>query len=372
MTTFFPRSASPARRLLVTAAALLCAGLALLLLAAPSHAALTTVGSPLAVPASLNTSDNLGYAGTNTNVISPEFPTGVAHTAHFGADTAIWNTSVTGGSAGMPEAGQAVKVRIEGCAQHAPGGPAPLTQFHVQTLHPQANGTVKVALTSQPFELPVCGEGGASATTVSTYEPINLCVAKGDYVDFNDEGGYVERFYRAGVPYQVLGAVGGSSLASFLKGGGTNDGAVFSPRVSSAMDGWAAASNEELMLQVELGTGPDARYVCPGGSKDAPPVLAAVHVRPQTDGVNSSRMVSLSFYCRPASGCSGKATLTLPSGKVVGRAPFSVAGDTTGHVPIRVSPALMKLIRRERRVSLQANVVAFGQTFTAPIVVGIL
>ena len=372
MTTILPRPASPARRLTVVAMAFLLAMLAALSLAAPSRAALTTVGSPLAGPANLNTTDNLGYAGTNTNVISPEFPTGVAHTAHFGADTAIWNTSVAGAPAGMPEAGQADKVRIEGCAQQAPGGPAPLTQFHVQVLHPQANGTVKVSLTSQPFELPVCGQGGASASTVSTYEPINLCVAKGDFVGFNDEGGFVERFYRAGVPYQVLGSAGGSSLNSFIKGGGTNDGAVLTPRFATNMEGWATASGEELMLQVELGTGPDARYVCPGGTKDAAPVLAPVHVRPQTDGVNSSRMVSVSFYCRPASGCSGKATLTLPSGRVVGRASFNVPGNATSHVPIRISPALMRMIRRDRRVPVQANVVALGQTFTAPIVVGIL
>jgi hypothetical protein len=303
---------------------------------------------------------------------SSEFPSGVAHTAHFGADTAIWNTTVAGASAGMPEAGQAVKVRIEGCAQQAAGGPAPLTQFHVQTLHPQANGTVKVSLTSQPFELPVCGQGGASATTVSTYEPINLCVQKGDYVDFNDEGGFVERFYRAGVPYQVLGSAGGSALTSFIKGGGTNDGAVLSPRFGTNMEGWATSSGEELMLQVELGTGPDARYVCPGGTKDAPPVLAALHVRPQTDGVNSARKVSISFYCRPAAGCAGKLTLTLPSGKVVGRGTYSVAGDATGHVPVRITPALMTMIRHQGRVAVQANVVFAGQTYTAPVTVGIL
>jgi len=35
----------------------------------------------------------------------------------------------------------------------------------------------------------VVGPNGAGGSTVSTYEPVNLCVNKGDYVDFNDEGG---------------------------------------------------------------------------------------------------------------------------------------------------------------------------------------
>ena len=53
----------------------------------------STVGSPLSVPATLNTAENLSYAGTNTNVLpTPEVPTGVVHTYHYGADTALWNT----------------------------------------------------------------------------------------------------------------------------------------------------------------------------------------------------------------------------------------------------------------------------------------
>ena len=113
----------------------LLAGLLSLIAPATSSAAIMTVGSPLSVPATMNTTESLGYIGTYTPVPpAPDAPNGRYHTNHWGADTAIWNTALAAGSAGAPATGQAVKVRIEGCAQPAAQGPAPLTQFHIQDL----------------------------------------------------------------------------------------------------------------------------------------------------------------------------------------------------------------------------------------------
>jgi hypothetical protein len=352
--------------------------LALLLVPVSGNAAIMTVGSPLSIPATLNTSNNLGYAGINTAVPpSPEAPTGIVHTPHFGADTAIWNTAVAGGHAAMPEAGQADEILLEGCAEQAPGGPSPLTQIHFQSLAPQPGGGLKVELTSQSYELPVCGQNGASGSTVSSYEPINLCVSRGDYVGFNDEGGFVEGYYRSGVPYEVLGAARRSAVASFLKGGGTDNGAIFSPLETSGMEGFSTEQNEELMMQVQLGTGSDARYVCPGGTKDAPPVLPVIHVHPQTDGINRSRIVEVAVYCRPESGCAGTATLTLASlgqsaAHEVGETQFSIPGDNTSHVAIRVSPQVLTLIRKHNGVDTTLSAVVGGQTFTQTVKIKIL
>jgi hypothetical protein len=358
---------------------LLLSGMALLALgvAPVARAALQTVGSPLSVPATLNTSENLGYEGVNTDVpASAEAPNGVVHTPHFGADTAIWNTSEASGHASMPEAGQADVIRLEGCALQAPGGPPPLTQIHFQSLAPRPGGDLKVELTSQAFELPICGQNGASGSTVSTYEPINLCVNRGDFVGFNDEGGFVERYYRSGVPYEVLGAVKRSALASFLRGGGTVNGSIFSPLETAAMEGFEMSANEELMMQVELGTGPNARYVCPGGTKDAPPVLPVIRIGRQTDGINRARIVEVAIYCRPVEGCSGSATLTMPaaakSAKEVGSAVFKLRGDDTSLLPIRVSPALLKLIRKHHGVATTLVASVEGHTFTQTVEIKIL
>ncbi len=370
----FPRTARACSKLLLGLGVLLAGLLPVVLVPASASAAITIVGSPLSVPATLNTSENLSYQGTNTAVPpSPEAPNGIFHTFHFGADTTLWDVVQAGGSPSMPAAGQAVKVSLEGCAQSARGGPPPLTQIHFQDVSPLPEGGVRVNLTSQSFDIPVCGQGGASGSTVTGYEPTNLCVSKGDYVAFNDEGGYVENVYRAGVPYQVLGRVNRSTADSFLMNDGTGDGAVFSPSNLAPDDGFAINENEELMLQVTLGTGPDARYVCPGGTKDAPPALPPIDVHPQTDGINHSRIVAVAIYCRLTPECKGVATLTL-GGRVVsvGHSGFSLRGDTTSHLPFRVVPALMGPIRRDDGVRATLTATVAGKTIAQIIDVKIL
>jgi hypothetical protein len=345
-----------------------------LLTPAAAGAAITTVGSPLSVPATLNTAENLNYAGTNTQVLpTAEVPSGVVHTYHYGADEALWNTTVAGGQAAMPATGQAVKVSIEGCAIPAPGGPAPLTQFHLQDISPLPNGSSRVNLSSQPFDLPVCASNGASGSTVSTYEPINLCVSQGDYVDFNDEGGFVEKAYQSGVGYRVLGAVAGSGFASFIRGDGTGNGSMLSALDTTTMDGFAQNTHEELMLQVTLATGSDATHICAGGTAGLPPVLPPITVHPQTDGINHSRIVSVAIYCRLTPECKGVATLMVGGKHLgIGHAGFSLRGNKTSHLPIRVVPQVMKLIRVHHGLATTLVATVAGKTVTQTVNVKIL
>ncbi len=339
-----------------------------MLIPAGADAEVLTVGSPLSVPATLNTAENLNYPGANTNVPpTAEVPTGVVHTYHYGADNALWSSE-----AAMPVAGQVLSVRLEGCAKPAPGGPPPLTQIHFQSISPLPGGGAKVNLSSQPFDVPVCGQNEASSTTVTTYKPVNLCVSAGDYVDLNDEGGFVEHYYQSGVPYQVLGAVNGSSFNSFIRGDGTNNGDVMAASDTSTMDGFAASRNEELMLQVSLGTGADAIHICPGGTAGLPPALPPIRVSPQTDGINSHRIVSIAVYCRPAPGCSGVATLSF-AGKVasVGQSNFSLAGNKTSHLPMRVSPRIVSLIRKRHGLRMSLTMTVGDKTITQTVLVKI-
>lgn len=348
--------------------------LAVLLAPASAGAATSVFGSPLSGPATLNTAENLSYEGVNTEVpVSSEAPNGIIHTSHFGADTVLWSTSK---QASAPEAGQVLKISLEGCAKAAAGGPAPLREIHFQTLTPLPGGGERVDLTSQGFEIPVCGQGG-SGSTVSTYEPINLCVNQGDNVAFNDEGGFVERFYRSGVPYEVLAAYRGASTDSFIRNEGTKNGAVLEPSDLSAMEGFAANANEELMMQMELGTGPNARYACPGGSKEAPPVLPEIHIHPQTDGVNRARIVEIAVYCRPTGGCPGTATLTTSgSGKSAARendrVSFDLAGATTSRVAVRISPHLLAQIHKHGGAAATFTAAVGGQTFSQTVEIKIL
>src|SRR4029077_5247660 len=104
------------------------------------------------------------------------------HTFHFGADTALWGVGGPAGDNRVPATGQALKVSLEGCAQAASGGPRPLTQIHFQDLTPLTGGGVKVNITSQGFDIPVCGDGGAGAATVPTYEPVHPGRERSGYV----------------------------------------------------------------------------------------------------------------------------------------------------------------------------------------------
>lgn len=363
------RLARPPRRLFGAGVTI-----ALLLAVAPpaSHAAVSTFGSPLSVPATLNTAEDLNYAGTDTAVPpSPEVPSGSVHTYHYGADAAQWNVALANGQAFAPTSGQAVRVALEGCAEPAVGGPPPLTQIHFQSLSPLPGGGAKVNLTSQAYDVPVCGVGGASGSTVSSFEPVNLCVGPGDYIAFNDEGGFVNHSYQSGVPFRVLGVVPGSTFDSFIRGNGTNNGAIFSPMDTSSMDGFAANPNEELMLRVTLGSGPDAAPAC-GGTKGVPPPLPPLRVSPQTDGVNRSRIVAVAVYCRVSPGCKGQATLSTSAGHVHGRTEFSLLPNKTSHMPIRVSNRLMKLIRRHHGVSTTLTATLNGYTIKQKIGIKIL
>ncbi len=334
---------------------------------AASQASLTTIGSPLSVPATLNTAEDLGYPGTYTPVPpSPEAPNGVFHTFHYGADTAIWNFSKSAGPVAVSATGQAQKIELEGCAQKAANGPLPLVTIHFQDLSPLPGGGAKVNLTSQGFALPICGENGAGASTITSFLPINLCVSAGDYVGFNDSGGYVPNIYRNGVPYQVLGAAAGSTLDAFIKDQGTGDGATLSPSVKSADDGFAVSRNEELMMRVTLATGADATHICPGGRAGLPPALAPIRVSPQTDGVNQARIVSVAMFCR-VDPCNGVATIVGAGGVTFGRAGFALTPHTTSHLPIRVSSQTVSMIRRYHGVSATLKASVAGQTIAQKI-----
>lgn len=364
------RSTLPASRSrlgVLLAAVVVLVSAAWLLVPTASQAKLTQIGSPLSVPATLNTAENLSYPGAYTQVPpSLDAPNGVVHTFHFGADTALWSFSDAHGETRVPVTGQALRFAVEGCAQQASGGPQPLTTIHFQDLTPLPGGGAKVNITSQGFDLPVCGENGAGASTITTYLPVNLCVSAGDYVALNDSGGYVENVYRSGVPYQVLGSVTGATTDSFIKDQGTGNGASLSPSVSSAMDGFAVNRNEELMMRVTLGTGADATHICPGGKQGLPPALAPIRVSPQTDGVNHSRIVAVALFCR-VNPCNGVATISGSGGRTYGRSGFTLTPGKTAHLPIRVRPQVVSLIRRYNGVSATLTAVVAGKTVTQKI-----
>ncbi len=370
---------------LMAALSLLAAFAGLITAAAGASAATMTFGSPLAVPATKSTANDLNYSGSNVALPGSTF-----HIAHDGADTALWNVRLPGSDPSAPASGQVLSVSLEGCAQS--NGPAPLTQIHFQDLKPQSDGAVQVNVTSQSFEIPVCGQG-ASGSTITTYQPTNFCVTGGDYVDFNDEGGFVPNPtgpppYPAGVPYMVIGSAPGADMDSFIRNGGVNNGATFSPGETSYHDGFAANSGEELMLQATLATGAEASPLCPGGTKGVSdrkpprphPVFAVVTLPyPQLDGVNSHGIVEVAAFCHSATLCDGALTLrshlhNSPGSDSVwlGQATFSLLPHRTGKVSVHLSSVAQRLVRKTRgrlevEVALRSGLAANAGTLKAAI-----
>ena len=334
------RPPAVARRLCGSAIAIL----ALLGPAAGARAAVTTFGSPLTVAATKDTALNLNYAGTKF-----AYGTGLVHISHDGADTALWNATLPGASsATAPAGGQITSVRLEGCAEPALGGPAPLTQIHFQALTPIAGGGTHVDVTTQPFTIPTCGAGGATPRTVTTYQPLNFCVGRGDIVDFNDEGGFDPHYYPSGVQYRVIGAVAGATMDSYIADNGTNNGADLAATDVAASNGFARNPHEELLLQSTLATGANATPLCPGGLYGEPgmpggkPALAFGQANIGADHQGS---VPIAVYCdlvgRPCTG-----TIRLQAGgATIGSAPLVAPTGQVTIVRLHMSAATMAELR---------------------------
>jgi hypothetical protein len=323
---------------------------------AVAQAAIVTLGPPLLPAATLDTASDLGYAGTDIPTISGGQAV-VVHVSHDGADTALWNATLPQGQALVPADGQITSLSLEGCAESAPGGPAPLTQIHFQALSPAGGGAFMVALTTNAFDIPVCGQG-TSPATVTSYTPQGyLCVQAGDAVAFDDEGGFDPSSYPSGVPYEVMGPVSGAVMGSFIMGGGLGNGALISPQVVSAHNGYAANAGEELLLDATLATGPDASPVCGGTlgvTPPPPPLSLPAH---QRDGVTARGTVAIALYCSEHTACSG--TISLHAGRLHGTGAFTVAPKGTGHVVVRLSRGAVAVVRRAHE-ALRVAVVATG------------
>src|SRR5919202_2666688 len=180
-----------------------CLIAAVLLVAVPSaSAAMTTLGSDLTADANL--------------------------VEDHGADSAFWPADpLTGAALGVPRGGQVVAVRVKGTVVPDPSGRMkPTTMIHFQTLHPMGDGSVRVELSSAPFYVPI----GGDPNTITTYHPVNMCLNKGDVLDFNDCGGNEWHWGPySGIPFQTFSRVPGSATAFYTKHDGTKNGARFAP-----------------------------------------------------------------------------------------------------------------------------------------------
>jgi hypothetical protein len=269
---------------------------------------------------------------------------------HHGADSAFWNIKLgSGHGTAAPADGQVTTVRLKGAVIPDPSGRQnPITMFHFQVLHPQSDGSVRVSLSSGAFYTPI----GGDYQQVNSYQPINLCVHKGDYVDFNDWGGNEWHWGNYdGIPWQVFSRVSGSTTNFYSADNGTNNGSQWKPAQTK--------QGEELLMQTTIATGPDATDICPGGYQQH--IFKGVQVRPVQPGIvrTRTRAVKIITLCPgPSYGhCAGTMTLRGTIGGraiTLGSAPFKIPYAQTGNVQITLSKATLKLIQKAKVVSVNA------------------
>lgn len=291
---------------------------------AGGKAAVTTFGSDLSAPANM----------------------AEAH----GADSVFWGLALPGGRRTVvPARGQITTIRLKGIAvpSSAPGAPPPLTEVHFQVLRPRADGALTVSLTSQPFNVP----SGGDPTQITSYRPINLCARAGDYVAFNDEGGFEPTYYPQGVPFRVFSRISGASTGFFTKDNGTNNGATFSG---------ARHEGQELLMQMDLASGPDATPICPGGGT-AP--FRGLVVPRQTARV-SAGVARIRARCPSAAVTRCVGTLALgsrePNGgrlRTLARARVAIRRATAKTLQVRLTSAAARLLRDRRSLAAIARAV---------------
>jgi hypothetical protein len=315
-----------ARKLLVSVAAVVAVACAF---PAAGLAEVSTFGSDLAAPA---------------NSVEPN---GAIHPHYggdwFGADTAFWNTRLAnGGQVTAPRDGQIVEVRVKGIALQGPhpwDPRDPRALVHFQTIHPQPDGNPKVNLTSAGIDWPI----GGDPQQITSFRPLNLCIEKGGYVDFNTWGGHEWRWERyGGIPLQVFSRVPGSSMNWYENDADTNNGDMLYGRT---LDGI------ELLLQADIASGPDASDICPGGYSQHIFRGLEIQPSPQTAVLRTrDRVAKVRTFCHGENygACIGTMKLSADiAGQEVeiGRVDYKVENSHTVNLQVPLSAEVVRGIQ---------------------------
>ena len=292
---------------------------ALCLAPASAHAAVSDFGSDLSSPANIE--------------------------INHGADTSYWNIGT--GTYVAPAEGQVTTVRLKGGVlpneKLRNSDEEKIAQIiHFQTLRPKPDGTLKVVtLSTGHLQIPVT----ADPNKVSTYEPVNLCVKKGDLVAFNTIGAHEYRLPGGdqGARYQVFGRVPTGVTQWYEKDNGLNEGTTIDPGPFAPYKGF------ELLMQTTLATGPDATDSCFGGyiqhvfrgaDINPPPKVSPIPVRTR-DNVARIRMFC---HFENYGGCIGTLRLRLGD-QEIGSKRFDVPNGHTEMVEVPLSPETVQAIQ---------------------------
>ncbi len=286
-------------------------------------------------------------------------------------DIAFWPGS-GGADLGIevPVRGEAIAFRLKGGTVQTKSERARAEAFdpdydlmHFQVLHPQGDGTFQATSTSEDYVAPVIGVN-ASKDTVKEWlaDTSRLCVEPGDRISLSEVGGYVPYIFGNGLRYQTFGQVGSATTNEFRAGGMiAEDRTALEP---------TPVRGRELLLQVVIGSGQDARWTCQtpaqraataeqSSGPKAPRVLPPM-ARPslKTRRLDKRGRVPMTVRCRAAgTDCAGTIELRAHKRRI-GRARYALVKGAS-------STFRVKLTRRGRRDVRRASA---GKLRTAAVV----
>ena len=275
-------------------------------------------------------------------------------------DTAYWQTRFAAGTSPLaPADGQITSVKLKGIAlaDPKPGVVGGETMWHLQALRQQSDGTFKILRSSQAFYVPTTG----SPQQVSSYEPENFCVAKGDVLAFNTVGGWDGIMnqtgpYPGGTPLQIFSRTAGGLVTQFTGSDQTNNGDTMRAE-------HARGADQELLMQLTVGTAADAVFHCPGGQfnpyKVAAAAAATATARPkapqkatipnQSITVSRKGKLSVALFCKAGPGpCSGSVQLLSKhrTPKMLARRRYTISAKSTGKVSLTLSSSARRMFQR--------------------------
>jgi hypothetical protein len=265
------------------------------------------------------------------------------------ADTLFFNQGVGGTGSGSPVAGEVTSVRIKGTIVPRTNKVESDLQrmFHIQVLHPNPDGQYTVETSTQDLFFPI----GVSPNTISTYSAdAAQCVGVGDYVDFNNVGGWDgDMADPNGTTYKIFGAAPpGGPVNWYERDNGTNIGTTWFPnrRVDNGTGTTypgAPKADRQLLMQVTVATGYDARPPC--GRKGLEYKGITMSTPSPAPKVYDDGIARVRTLCPDNSygGCNG--TLRLEAeGQVLGQADVSLNTAETTNIQLKLTNEAANLL----------------------------
>jgi hypothetical protein len=294
-------------------------------------------------------------AGAGTVTIGSDLSADATIAESHPRDWAAWPTALAGsGGVVSPVTGEVKIAQFKGTVlknDNYTREYRPHFVFHVVVVRPTADGLNQLVVSTEDLLFPY----GGDTQQITTYDlqqyPARMCVKPGDRVALATSGGFgnttpqyggfPDEFYADGYPVQMFGRVPGSSIGLYEEPPGDGSFQVDGPPKRAR-----EVTGRELLMRVTIATGDDARPFCRTAEENQGPTVAFPAQAPRLRVARGK--VTLEVACVSLRACAGTLYLKQGGSAPVGSAPFSLAGRTSGPVPVPLNANGRRKLRERR------------------------